>query len=74
VAPDRQGRASNTIRAVCVDDYLAIYANGTFLGEVKSSDYRRAGQVGLVAGVSRNKDIRVAFDNLAVYEGAISSK
>lgn len=70
----RQGRASNTVRAVCVDDYLAVYANGKFLGEVKNSDFRRAGQVGLVAGVTKGKDVSVAFDNLAVYEGTISPK
>jgi hypothetical protein len=70
----RQGRASNTIRGVCVDDYLAIYANGKFLGDVENTDFRRAGQVGLVAGVTKGKDVSVAFDNLAVYEGTINEK
>jgi hypothetical protein len=70
----RQGRASNTIRAVCVDDYLAIYANSKFLGQVEDADLRRAGQVGLVAGVTKGTDVSVAFDNLAVYEGTISEK
>jgi len=70
----RQGRASNTIRAVCVDDYLAIYANDKFLGEVKNTDFQRAGQVGLVAGVTKGKDVSVAFDDLAVYEATISPK
>lgn len=66
-----QGAASNTIRAVCVDDYLAVYANGKFLGEITDDTYRRAGQVGLLAGVTAEADVSVAFDNLVVYEGAL---
>ncbi|MBN1681791.1 MAG: hypothetical protein JW966_16040 [Anaerolineae bacterium] len=66
-----QGRAQNTIRAVCVDDYLALYANGTFLGEVKNDDYRRAGHVALAAGVTEAKNVSLAFDDLVVYEGKV---
>ncbi len=66
-----QGTASNTIRAVCVDNYLAVYANGTFLGEVKDDALRRAGQVGLVAGVTADAAVSVAFDNLAAYDGTL---
>ena len=67
----KQGQAVNTIRAVCVDDYLAVYANGKFLGDVTSNTYRRPGQVGLMAGVTGEAEVSVAFDNLAVYEGSI---
>jgi hypothetical protein len=67
----RQGRAMNTIRAVCADDYLAIYVNDKFMGEVKNETFRRAGQVALIAGVTGGAEVSVAFDNLAVYEGAI---
>ncbi|HVO68503.1 MAG TPA: hypothetical protein VMT24_00575 [Aggregatilineaceae bacterium] len=70
----RQGRASNRIRAVCVDNTLAIYANGKFLGQVENADFRRAAQVGLVAGVTKGEAVSVAFDNLAVYEGTLSEK
>jgi hypothetical protein len=66
-----QGQAANTIRAVCVDDYLAVYANDKFLGEVKDDTFRRAGQVGLLAGVTGEAAVSVAFDNLVVYEGTI---
>ncbi len=66
----KQGRAKNTIRAVCVGDYLALYANGDFLGDVTDKTYQQAGQVGLVAGANRN-DIAVTFDNLAVYNGSL---
>jgi hypothetical protein len=67
----KQGQAVNTIRAVCVDDYLAVYANGKFLGDVTSNTYRRPGQVGLIAGVTGEAEVSVGFDNLAVYAGSI---
>lgn len=65
----KQGRAKNTIRAVCVDNYLALYANGKFLGDAKDNKYLRAGQVGLVAGITKKKTVSISFDNLTVYEG-----
>ena len=67
----KQGRAANTIRAVCAENYLALYANGEFLGEVKDSLYRRAGRVGLIAGASQGGTVHVAFDDLNVYEGIL---
>jgi len=66
-----KGQAANTIRAVCVDDYLALYANGKFLGEARDDTYRRAGQVGLLAGITGDASVRVAFDDLKVYEGSV---
>lgn len=67
----KQGQAKNTIRAVCVGDYLALYANGDFLGDVTDNTYHHSGHVGLVAGANRGKDITVTFDNLAVFDGAL---
>jgi hypothetical protein len=67
----KQGPAHNTIRAVCVDDYFAVYVNDQFLGEVKNDAYRRAGQVGLLAGVTGEGTVSIAFDNLTVYEGTL---
>jgi hypothetical protein len=66
------GEAANTIRAECVDDYLAVYANGEFLGEVEDSGYLRAGQVTLVAGVSPDATVSVAFDDLTVTEATLN--
>lgn len=68
----KQGAAANTIRAACVDDYLAIYANGKFLGDVKDDRLMREGQVALVAGTTEGQSISVAFDNLTVYEGSLT--
>ena len=65
------GRATNTLRAVCVDDYLALYVNDEFLGEVQDSRYRRAGQIALIAGAAKDTEVSVAFDDLTVYEGAL---
>jgi len=67
----KRGAASNTIRAVCVDDYFAVYANGEFLGEITDDTYRRAGQVGLVAGVTAEAGVSVAFDDLVVVQGTL---
>jgi hypothetical protein len=70
----KQGRAQNTIRAVCVDDYLALYVNDTFLGEVTDATYRRAGQIGLIAGTSSEATVSVTFDNLTVHAGSLVTK
>ena len=67
----RQGQALNTVRAVCVDDYLALYVNGKFLGEVKDSRYQRTGQIGLIAGVTAGGEVRIAFDNLTLLAGSL---
>lgn len=67
----RQGQAGNILRVVCVDDYLALYANGEFLGAVEHDAYRRPGEVALVAGVTEGGRVSVAFDELIAYEGAL---
>ncbi len=68
----RQGASANTIRAVCVEDYLALYVNDTFLGDIKDTMYQRSGPIGLIAGVTEEAAISVTFDDLTVYEGALS--
>lgn len=69
----KQGQAQNTLRAVCVDDYLAVYANGEFLGDVKDGQFPRAGQVALVAGGTNGNTVSVAFDDLTIYKGALDN-
>ncbi len=63
----RKGPAQNTIRAVCLNDYLALYVNGTFLGDVIDDTYT-GGQVGLVAAAAGRLGVTVEFDNLTVSE------
>ena len=67
-----QGVATNTIRAICVEDYLALYVNDTFLGDIKDTMYPNSGPVGLIAGVIEEAAVNIAFDNLTVYEASLS--
>ena len=61
----------NTLRVVCVDDYLALYVNGQLLAQATDDTYSE-GQVGLVASASNRLGATVEFDNLTVYEGSSS--
>lgn len=66
-----QGRNTNSIRAVCIDDYLAFYVNSEFMGDVTDHTYRRAGQVGFIVGVNEGGNVSIGFDDLIVYEGSL---
>lgn len=70
----KQGAATNTIRAACLGDTLALSVNGEFLGSVTSRAYRRAGHVGFFAGAGARQSIVVAFDNLTLSEGSVQTK
>lgn len=59
------GPAENRIRAVCVGDYLAMYVNGTFVGDATDDSYT-SGQVGLVGAAASRLGLQVDFDNLTV--------
>jgi len=65
-----QGAATNNLRVVCVDDYLALYVNDTFLADVRDSTYG-SGYVGFAVAVESEATISVAFDNLTILEGVI---
>lgn len=62
-----QGAARNQLRAVCVGDYLAFYANGKFLADARDSTYS-SGQVALLASAANRLGVRVEFDNLKISE------
>lgn len=57
----------NRIRAICVDSFLAFYANDELLA-VAVDDTYETGYVGLSVAAADNSDIDVAFDNLAIYQ------
>jgi hypothetical protein len=59
------GPAENRIRAVCMGDYLAMYVNGTFVGDATDDTYT-VGQVGLVGAAASRLGLQVDFDNLTV--------
>lgn len=63
-----QGQSINTIRILCIDDYLALYVNGQFVGEAQDSTYQ-TGYVGFVVAVPDETDIDITFDNARVIEG-----
>ncbi|PJF44502.1 MAG: hypothetical protein CUN55_03590 [Phototrophicales bacterium] len=54
---------SNTLLAYCVDNYLALYVNGEFLGDYEDQSLDRAGGVGFLAGGTQGDTVIVAFDN-----------
>lgn len=62
-----QGTARNRIRAICIGDYLALWANDKFVSEARD---RRAsaGHVGLAGAMNyAGQQLSVAFDNLRVW-------
>ncbi|MBI5670989.1 MAG: hypothetical protein HZC41_23595 [Chloroflexi bacterium] len=67
----RKGPAQNTIRAVCLNDYLALYVNGAFMADAIDDTYT-SGQVGLVAAAASRLGVTVDFDNLTVSEARTS--
>lgn len=65
-----QGRDNNQVTAVCVADYLALYANGRLLAEANDGDIDE-GYIGLTAGAYEDGNVDVSFDNLVVWEGTL---
>ncbi|MFP4322915.1 MAG: hypothetical protein ACLFTK_10715 [Anaerolineales bacterium] len=72
-----EGQASNTLRAVCIDDYLALYVNDTFIADVRDDEVQAPGEVGVlggffVEGVSESGEVVVQFDNLTMMAADLS--
>ena len=65
-----QGQNLNLIRVLCVEDYLALYVNDTFVGEVRDRTYA-SGVAGFSAAVPADGDINVSFDNLRIIEARL---
>jgi hypothetical protein len=68
----QQGRALNRLRAVCVEDYLALYVNNVLVSEVRDSRYG-SGAVGMTVALPAEGDneIVIAFDNLRIFAAAL---
>ena len=62
-----QGPGRNTMRAVCMGDYLALYINDEFVADATDDTYS-SGQIGLAASASNVLGVQVEFDNLTVHE------
>lgn len=60
---------ANEIRAICVGDYLAFYANNHFLAEVHDSEFS-SGELGVVLGAI-DETLWVNFDDIVVNKVAL---
>lgn len=65
------GPSQNVIRAVCIDDYLALYVNGKFVADARDRSYK-TGYTGFAAAVSRDGTLEVNFDDLTIWQGSLS--
>lgn len=62
----RTGKAINTIRAVCVGDYLAMYVNDQFVTEERY-DWLQEGYAGLAFNTDDGKSLQIAYDEITIY-------
>ena len=66
----RTGSSLNVIRVVCVDDYLALFVNDTFVADAYDDTYHR-GRVGFAVATEDGTPIDVTFDNLQIWDGRL---
>jgi len=66
-----EGARVNSIRVICVENYLALYINGEFVADIRDDTFSR-GYIGFVATTEDGTLIDVAFDNLRVYAGHLA--
>jgi hypothetical protein len=66
-----QGRSINTIRVLCVDDYLALYVNDVYVGAAYDSAYTR-GFAGLVGAVPNKGIIDVTYDYVRIVQATLA--
>ena len=67
-----QGQASNTIRAVCIGDYLALYVNGEFLADTEDGEYT-SGYAGFAATAFEGGSTDISFDNLTITAASLAN-
>lgn len=63
--------STNTIRAVCVDNYFAMYINGRFVAEAQH-DWLRSGNMSLVVSSPDGTEIAAEFDNVTIREAQLA--
>jgi hypothetical protein len=64
--------ATNQITAVCVDDYLALYANGQLLAETRDEEFSQGRMALTVGSFDENATTDVSFDNLKIWDASAS--
>ena len=68
-----QGQTINRMRVVCIDDYLALYVNGSFVAETRDTSFSR-GYAGITVAVPEGGEVDVTFDQLTIWEGTLIEK
>ena len=69
----KRGASANRMKAICVEDYLALWINGQFVAEARDSR-AKAGAVGLAAVMNyAGKHMEVAFDELKIWRSTLDS-
>ena len=64
-----KGEAVNTVRAVCIGDYLALFVNGQLMAEANDETYT-SGYAGLAAASfdeEATENLFIAFDDLTIW-------
>jgi hypothetical protein len=66
-----QGQSINTLRAVCIDDYFALYVNDQFVGDA-TDDTLSHGYVGFAVAAAKEGEAEVYFDDATVWTGTLA--
>ena len=65
--------AQNSMVAVCVSDYLALYINGELAAEVRDATYS-SGLLGMVVILfTQESEVHIGFDNLRIWEASTNA-
>jgi hypothetical protein len=75
------GQGSNTIRAVCIGNYLALYVNDRFLTEIEDSGGYSSGYAGLSVAAFTDEsadttlpiNADIIFDDLTIWAASLSN-
>lgn len=63
---------ANTIRLLCIEDYLALYINGEFAAETRDDWFER-GLTGITANANEGLPAAADFDNLTIWEASLAN-
>jgi hypothetical protein len=66
----RTGQSKNTLRAVCVGNYLALYINGQFVAETTDSQFVE-GFAGVVVATEGER-IAITYDDLTIHAASLA--
>jgi hypothetical protein len=66
----RRGTQANTIRAVCVEDYLALFVNDVFVAETFDDEFTR-GQAGVALGAVQ-ATAWARFDDIVIQDAYLA--